>query len=199
MMTQAIRRSLVQGGVDQVPAKRRREENYDNKQHDYKKALIEAGEMQPVAGMKPPRGEGTLMEEIDKNGLEKIPDLAAIQDMSEEEKRRFRSTRFRSTLIGPNKATIPDTASETSRHAEPVHSGKDDHKTVRTPPTKARSNVLTPHAPNQKSEASPVRQPGASNELAGLQSRDEAFDNTNVADPKLRQQSTSKISGSWIV
>ena len=194
MMTQAIRRSLVQGGVDQVLAKRRREENYDNKQHDYKKALIEAGEMQPVAGMKPPRGEGTLMEEIDKNGLEKIPDLAAIQDMSEEEKRRFRSTRFRSTLIRPNKATIPDTASETSRHAEPVHSGKDDHKTVLTPPTKARSNVLTPHAPNQKSEASPVRQPGASNELAGLQSRDEAFDNTNVADPKLRQQSTSKIA-----
>jgi hypothetical protein len=130
MMTQAIRRSLVQGGVDQVPAKRRREESYDNKQHDYKKALIAAGEMQPVAGMKPSRDNCTLVKEIDKNGLEKITDLAAIQDMSEEEKRRFRSTRFRSTLIGPNKATIPNTASEKSRHAEPVHSGKDNHKTA---------------------------------------------------------------------
>ncbi|KAG9190810.1 hypothetical protein G6011_08898 [Alternaria panax] len=191
--THKARGSAIRHEADQVPAKRKREADDDNKQHAYKKAHTDAREMQPAAVTKPLQEEGTLIVEKDQNSHDRAADSAAIIEMSEEERRKFRNVRFKPTYIGPGKAAVAKAASHEPRNSAPMNSIKYDHKAIRVRPTKPVSRALTPHAPNWKSEPSLLQHSGASTKVAVLESSDAAVIEVTAINPKSRQQNTSRI------
>jgi hypothetical protein len=190
---QQIRGSATTAALSQVSAKRKRAATEDDGPHANKKAHSGPGDMQPTAAMKVQTEGRVPGARQNEDEYKKAHDLTAVKNMSEEDRRKLRDTRFKSTPIEHAKAVVLSPVSQGSKSAEPRHRVKDDRKATITE-TQSKAKVLIPLTPSQNTNASSTNQSNGSSEVATTESREEPIIRATVLPPKPRQQSAEKIT-----